>query len=95
MIDFYEKNCHDFENEEENKHDYQKIFTEYTTFADTTIENGLRSKFSDQEIEDFYVSFEQNYKEYDNPQIIETLFSFVDFDKFKKNMVEYNQMKNH
>ena len=58
MIDFYEKNCQDFENEEENKHEHGKIFTEYTAFADTTIESGLKSKFSDQEVEDFYVTFE-------------------------------------
>ena len=67
MIDFFEKNCNDFENEEENKHEHQKIFNEYSAFADSTIENGLKSKFSDKEVEEFYLSFEENYKEYDNP----------------------------
>lgn len=50
------------------------------------IEIKLLKKFSQDEIKQFYIDFEINFKEYEkrNEGVVETLFGFIDFSKFKE-----------
>lgn len=57
-----------------------------------TIEQKLLEefKFADDEINSFYTSFPEKKEHYEqiNVNTVEALFSFIDFDKFKKDMLE-------
>ncbi|KRX06107.1 hypothetical protein PPERSA_09719 [Pseudocohnilembus persalinus] len=88
---FFDKNCSHFENEDENKHIYNDLFKEYQAILDQSVESKLLTKFSEEEIAQFFEDFEKNYKNYDNKDVVEQLFIFTDFSKFKSTMLEYNQ----
>jgi hypothetical protein len=53
------------------------------------IEANLLEKFSNDDIEGFYSTFKDNMGKYEklNPEVMDTLFSFIDFEKFKKNIL--------
>ena len=53
------------------------------------IEANLLEKFSNDQIEAFYGTFKDNLAKYEklNPEAVDTLFSFVNFDSFKKNIL--------
>ena len=57
-----------------------------------TIESKLLNdfKFSDEEINNFYTSFPDKKAHYETVNIntVDALFSFIDFDRFKKEMLE-------
>jgi hypothetical protein len=78
-----------FEDTEENKLEYTNIYTEYVYILEQMIEANLLEKYGNDQIEAFYGTFKDNLKEYEklNPEAVETLFSFVDFEKFKKNIM--------
>jgi len=50
------------------------------------MESQLKGKFTDQELEDFYVGFKDKMPVYEKIHIdvVNNLFAFIDFDKFKK-----------
>ena len=78
-----------FEDTEENKLEYTNIYTEYVYILEQMIEANLLEKFSNEQIEAFYGTFKDNLGKYEklNPEAVDTLFSFVDFDSFKKNIL--------
>ena len=93
--EFYLKNQDKFEDTEENKLEYTDIYTEYVYILENMIETNLHSKFSDEKIEAFYETFKVNLPEYEklNPEVVDSLFAFIDFDKFKKNILEFKSME--
>jgi len=54
------------------------------------IDGQLLTKFTQAQINDFYKDFATNFSEYSkiNSDAVETLFGFIDFSKFKKQMLE-------
>lgn len=78
-----------FEDTEENKLEYTNIYTEYVYILEQIIEATLLSKYSNEDIEAFYGTFKENLTLYKtiNPEVVETLFNFIDFDQFKKSML--------
>jgi ADP-ribosylation factor-like protein 2-binding protein len=84
--EFYLKNAEKFEDTEENKLEYTNIYTEYVYILEQMIEANLLAKFTNDQIEDFYSSFKEKLPEYEklNPEVVDSLFAFIDFDKFKK-----------
>lgn len=96
------KNQDKFEDTEENKLEYTNIYTEYVFILEEVIEANLKQQYSDEQIETFYSTFKENMPEYSkvNPEVVETLFGFIDFEKFKKaillskNMSDQNFKKN-
>ena len=61
----------------------------YVHLLDQLMESQLKGKFTDQELEDFYVGFKDKMPVYEKIHIdvVNNLFAFIDFDKFKKQML--------
>ena len=91
QADFYIKNCKVFKDEEENSHEYMKIFEEYVYIIDQAIESKLSSDFEQDQVEDFYKTFKDNYENYKaiNYDTVDLLFNSIDFDNFKKTMLRF------
>jgi hypothetical protein len=53
------------------------------------IEINLKDKYTDNQIESFYGTFKDNLQAYDkvNPQVVDSLFGFIDFEKFKNSIL--------
>ena len=87
--DFFEKNQDKFEDTEENKLEYTNIYTEYVYILEEIIEINLKDKYTDDQIEEFYASFKDKIPEYRkiNPEVVDSLFDFIDFEKFKKSIL--------
>jgi len=85
------KNCETFEDTEENKLEYTNVYTEYVHILDQMIDAQLKTTFSDAELESFYVGFKDHMPQYEqiNPEVVDNLFGFLDFDKFKKAMLSF------
>lgn len=94
--DFFEKNQDKFEDTEENKLEYTNIYTEYVYILEEVIEINLKDKYTDEQIEAFYGSFAQKMPEYKqiNPTVVDSLFDFIDFEKFKKSILISKNMTN-
>jgi len=47
-------------------------------------------------LESFYVGFKDNMPQYEkiNPEVVDNLFGFLDFDKFKKAMLSFKNQGN-
>lgn len=92
---FVENNYGIFDEEEENKHEYKQIYEDYVSIMDRIISARLKSEngFNDAEIEEFLSSFEQNKDAYmaNNADTVDTLYSFIDFMHFKKQMIEFKK----
>ena len=84
-----EKNSAQFEDTDENKLIYTNIYHDYVHLLDQLMETQLKGKFSDQELEAFYVGFKDKMPVYEKIHIdvVDNLFAFIDFDKFKKQML--------
>ena len=94
--DFFEKNQDKFEDTEENKLEYTNIYTEYVYILEEVIEINLKDKYTDEQIEAFYASFGEKmplYKQI-NPTVVDSLFDFIDFEKFKKSILISKNMLN-
>ena len=50
QTDFYIKNCKVFDDEDENKHEYMKIFEEYVYIIDQAIEAKLSNKYDEDQV---------------------------------------------
>lgn len=87
--EFFEKNAKLFEDTEENKLEYTSIHTEYVYILDNVVEANLNEKYTTDQIEAFYAGFKDNLQEYQkiNPEVVDTLFSFIDFEAFKKSIL--------
>ena len=53
QTDFYIKNCKVFNEDEENKHEYMKIFEEYVYIIDQAIDSKLAEKYDQENIDHF------------------------------------------
>jgi ADP-ribosylation factor 2-binding protein len=89
QMEYFEKNKDKFEDTEENKLEYTNIYTEYVYILEQIIEANLKEKYSDEQIELFYTTFKDNLSQYEkiNPEVVDTLFGFIDFEKFKKSIL--------
>lgn len=79
-----------FTDDDENKLEYTTIFEEFVQILEKIIDSQLLTKFTQDQISEFYQDFALNFAEYakiDN-DAVETLFGFIDFQKFKKQMLE-------
>lgn len=57
------------------------------------IEAKLVEKFSQKDIDEFYGTFKDKMADYNqaNPSAVDVLFGFIDFDKFKKNILRHKK----
>ena len=90
---FFQLHCKSFEDDvEENKHEYKQIYESYLAITEKVIETKLREKYqlSDDAILDFYSTFADHRKEYEqeDADTVDTLFGMIEFDDFKRRMVE-------
>ena len=72
--------------------EYQPIFEQYVYILENIIESKIKSDgFQDDEIEGFYKSIQENLKLYEDEdkQAMDVLFSFTDFLKFKKAILDF------
>ena len=82
-----------FEDTEENKLEYTQVFEQYVTILEEIIAVKLKEKYSEEQIEAFYLSFKDNMKDYEkeNALTVETIFGLIDFDKFKASILQYKK----
>lgn len=79
-----------FDENDENKLEYTTIFEEYVKILESTIDTQLYQNYQEAQISAFYNDFKDNFKEYQkvNSDTVEILFGFIDFNKFKTQMLE-------
>lgn len=89
-VEFMQKHMHVFDEADENKLEYTTIFEEYVVILEGSIDSKLYQHYSEQQIKAFYNDFKDNFAQYQsiNTDVVETLFGFTDFNKFKKQMLE-------
>lgn len=60
------------------------------------MEANLKQKYSNDQIESFYAGFKDNLPAYKkiNPEVVETLFGFIDFESFKKGILLAKNFEN-
>ena len=92
---FIDSNFAIFDEEDENKHEYKQVYEDYVAIMDRVITARLKNEFgfSDQQVEGFLVSFEQNKQAYtsQNADAVDTLYSFIDFLHFKNQMIAFKK----
>ena len=91
---FFDKNCQIFSEEEENKLEYTNVYEAYVKLMEQLIEMNLKEKYSvsDEDVKAFYDTLKQEgaittYQTLNN-DTLEILFGFIDFDKFKRSMLD-------
>jgi len=84
-MQFLEQHFDTFDANDENKLEYTEIHSRYVYILDEVIETNLRSKYSEDEVKNFYDTFKDNLQRYEeeNHDGLDCLFGFLDFDKFK------------
>lgn len=90
VTQFLTKHMDTFDDEEENKLEYSTIHEEYVTLLEQIIDSKLFQDFPEPTVKAFYSDFANNFKSYEqiNPDTVETLFGFTDFNKFKEQVLE-------
>ena len=91
---FLESNMSLFdEKADENKLEYTSVFASYIHILDELIDSRLRESFSEDQIESFYENYAKKQSVYKgkNKSVHETLFAFVDFTKFRDQMISYKK----
>lgn len=83
---YLEANKEPFTDDEENKLEYTGIFENYVAILEQVIDAKLFQTYSEERVTQFYSDFKDNWKRYEaeDPEAVETLFGFTDFNKFKK-----------
>lgn len=96
---FIEQNFHVFDVDEENKHEYKTIYDQYLEIMERLIEAKLVQEFNftDEEVNDFYTTFQDKKAEYEarNVDTVDALYSFIEFDRFKKEMLDFKKSQTH
>lgn len=96
---FIEQNFHIFDVDEENKHEYKTIYDQYLEIMERLIEAKLVQEFNftDEEVNDFYTTFQDKKAEYEarNVDTVDALYSFIEFDRFKKEMLDFKKSQTH
>lgn len=61
------------------------------SILEQVIDSKLFATYSQDVVESFYKDFQENWKTYEaeNSDAVETLIGFTDFNKFKKQMLEF------
>ena len=90
--DFCEKYYKIFEDKEENKLEYTKIFNEFTKTTEEFLEKNLQKRVTQYKIEDFYKMLESKKFKIDE-QLLDTLLDISDFNNFKDMMLNYKRSK--
>ena len=90
---FFEKNKEPFEDTEENKLEYTQIFEQYVTILEEIIAAKLKETYSEDQVENFYLTFKDNLAKYEaeNPIAVDIIFGLIDFDKFKQSILRYKK----
>ena len=90
--DFCEKYYRVFEDKDENKLEYTKIFNEYTKKTEEFLEKNLKKRVTQYKIDDFYKMLESKKFKMDE-QLLDTLLDLSDFNNFKEMMLNYKRTK--
>ncbi len=90
--DFCEKYYKVFEDKDENKLEYTKIFNEYTKKTEEFLEKNLKKRVTQYKIDDFYKMLESKKFKMDE-QLLDTLIDLSDFNNFKEMMLNYKRSK--
>ena len=90
--DFCEKYYKIFEDKEENKLEYTKIFNEYTKKTEEFLVKNLQKRVTQYKIDDFYKMLESKKFKMDE-QLLVTLLALSDFNNFKDMMLNYKRTK--
>ena len=90
--DFCEKYYKIFEDKEENKLEYTKIFNEYTKKTEDFLVKNLQKRVTQYKIDDFYKMLESKKFKMDE-QLLDTLLALSDFNNFKDMMLNYKRAK--
>ena len=81
------------EKADENMLEYTSVFASYIHILDELIDAQLRKNYSEDQIESFYETYAKQQSVYKgkNKNVHETLFAFVDFSKFRDQMISYKK----
>ena len=90
--DFCEKYYKEFEDKDESKLEYTKIFNEYTKTTEDFLEKNLKKRVTQYKIDDFYKMLESKKFKMDE-QLLDTLLDLSDFGNFKEMMLNYKRAK--
>ena len=90
--DFCEKYYKIFEEKDENKLEYIKIFNEYTKTTEEFLEKELKKRVKEYNIDDFYKLLESKKFKIDE-QLLDTLLDLSEFNNFKEMMLNYKREK--
>ena len=91
--DFFLANASKFLDEEENKHEWYTIHKDYMGIVEQILESKLRETYSSDEIDDFYKTFNDKKAKYEemDPETYDDLYQFIDFEHFKKVILEFKE----
>ena len=90
---FMEKNYDQFEDTEENKLIYTQIYEQFVSLLENIIIVKLEQKFQSDDVDNFYATFVENIAKYEaeDAVTVNSLFSFIDFNKFKESILLYKK----
>jgi ADP-ribosylation factor 2-binding protein len=95
QAEFYKAHSATFEDSDENKLEYTPIYESFVHLLENLIESKLNQEFnfSQESIDAFYEDFKVNWETYKDmdADAVETLFGFIDFERFKQNMINYKK----
>jgi ADP-ribosylation factor-like protein 2-binding protein len=95
QAEFYKTYQSKFDPEEENKLEYTPIYETYVELTDKMIDMKLKTDdgYTDQQLADFKDHFKENMPKYEeiNSDVVDILFGYVDFQKFKRVMLTYRK----
>ena len=85
-----------FDEEEENKLEYTNVYQDYVHLMEHLLDATLKNdtyNHTDEEVDEFYTSFKEESKVYitANEDVMDLLFGLVDFQKFKRSVLEYKK----
>lgn len=82
-----------FDHEDENKLEYTTIHEGYIQICETLVELKLKQHFDEHLVKEFYQVFQQNFEHFkaQNADACDTLLDMLDFNKFKRTMLEMKQ----
>ena len=90
--DFCEKYYKVFEEKDENKLEYTKIFNEYTKTTEEFLEKELIKRVKEYKVDEFYKLLETNKFKIDE-QLLDTLLDLSEFNNFKEMILNYKREK--
>ena len=90
--DFCEKYYKVFEEKDENKLEYTKIFNEYTKTTEEFLEKELEKRVKEYQVDEFYKLLESKKFKIDE-QLLDTLLDLSEFNNFKEMMLNYKREK--